>query len=148
MKISTKGRYGTRALLDVALRQNEGLVQLKDIAESQQISLHYLERIVALLVKKGFLTSTRGPAGGVALGRHPADIKISEVISVLEGSMAPVSCVDDPSTCSRAGFCATCDLWGEVKESMEGVLEAVTLQDLVERQQKKLESQPRINTHE
>lgn len=148
MKISTKGRYGTRALLDIALRQNEGLVQLKDIAESQQISLHYLERIIALLVKKGFLTSTRGPSGGVALARHPADIKISEVINVLEGSMAPVSCVDDPSTCSRAGLCATCDLWGEVKESMEGVLEAVTLQDLVERQQKKQESQPRIKTHE
>ncbi len=137
MKISTKGRYGTRALLEVALRQDDDMVRLKDIAEQQEIPLPYLERIIAPLVKAGFLASTRGPTGGVALGKHPAGIKISEVIEVLEGSMAPVACVDDPNTCSRADACATCDLWGEVKEAMEEVLEAVTLQDLVERQKKK-----------
>lgn len=137
MKISTKGRYGTRALLEVALRNKDDVVRLKDIAEQQEIPLHYLERIIAPLVKAGFLTSTRGPSGGVSLGKPSSDIRIGEVIQVLEGSMAPVACVDDPSTCSRAGACATCDLWGEVKEAMEEVLDGVTLEDLVERQRTK-----------
>ena len=137
MKISTKGRYGTRALLEVALSQDEGPIQLKFIAERQQISLYYLERIIAPLVREGFLVSTRGPAGGVALGRKAEDIKVREVVELLEGSIAPVECVDDPSVCPRADSCATCDLWGEVKEAMEEVLDGVTLQDLVERQKKK-----------
>lgn len=143
MKISTKGRYGTRALLDVALRQDEGLVHLKEIAERQQISLYYLERIIAPLVKAGFLNTTRGPSGGVELGRPPEDIKIGEVIGVLEGSIAPVQCVDDPSVCPRSDSCATCELWGEVKEAMVEVLDAVTLQELVERQLKKQSEAPK-----
>ncbi len=137
MKISTKGRYGTRALLEVALSQDDGLVQLKYIAEKQEIPLPYLERIIAPLVKAGFLASTRGPLGGIALGKDPSEIRISEVVEALEGSIAPVACVDDPSTCPRADSCATCDLWAEVKEAMEEVLDAVTLNDLVERQKKK-----------
>lgn len=142
MKISTKGRYGTRALLDVALHQDDSPVQLKVIAQRQQISLHYLEHIVAPLIAAGLLRSTRGAYGGVSLGKPPQEIVLSEVIQVLEGSITPVECVDDPNVCSRADICATRDVWTEVKKAMVGVLESVTLQDLVERQKdkQKLES--------
>jgi Rrf2 family protein len=137
MKISTKGRYGTRALLDVALHQDDSPVQLKVIAQRQQISLHYLEHIVAPLIAAGLLRSTRGAYGGVSLGKPPQEIVLSEVIQVLEGSITPVECVDDPNVCSRADICATRDVWTDVKKAMAGVLESVTLQDLVERQKDK-----------
>ncbi len=140
MKISTKGRYGTRALLDVALHQNESPVQLKVIAQRQQISLHYLEHIIAPLIAAGMLRSTRGAGGGVSLGRSPQQIKLSEVVRVLEGSIAPAECVDDPNVCSRADLCVTRDIWAEMKEAMAGVLESTTLQDLVERQREKQNS--------
>ena len=140
MKISTKGRYGTRALLDVALHQNESPVQLKVIAQRQQISLHYLEHIIAPLIAAGMLSSTRGAGGGVSLGRSPQEIKLSEVVRVLEGSIAPAECVDDPNVCSRADLCVTRDIWAEMKEAMAGVLESTTLQDLVERQREKQNS--------
>ena len=142
MKLSTKGRYGTRALLDVALHQEDSPVQLKVIAERQQISLHYLEHIIAPLIAAGLLRSTRGAYGGVSLGKPPQEIVLSEVIQVLEGSITPVECVDDPNVCSRADICVTRDVWTDVKKAMAGVLESVTLQDLVERQndKRKLES--------
>jgi Rrf2 family protein len=140
MKISTKGRYGTRALLDVALHQNESPVQLKAIAQRQQISLHYLEHIIAPLIAAGMLRSTRGARGGVSLGRSPQEIKLSEVVQVLEGSIAPAECVDDPNVCSRADLCVTRDIWAEMKGAMASVLESTTLQDLVERQREKQKS--------
>ena len=142
MKLSTKGRYGTRALLDVALHQEDSPVQLKVIAQRQQISLHYLEHIIAPLIAAGLLRSTRGAYGGVSLGKPPQEIVLSEVIQVLEGSITLVECVDDPNVCSRADICVTRDVWTDVKKAMAGVLESVTLQDLVERQKdkQKLES--------
>lgn len=140
MKLSTKGRYGTRALLDIALHQGERPVQLKAIAQRQQISLHYLEHIIAPLIAAGMLRSTRGAGGGVSLGKLPEEIRLSEVIRVLEGSIAPVECVDDPNVCPRADICVTRDIWAEMKEAMAGVLESTTLQDLVERQREKQKS--------
>jgi len=140
MKLSTKGRYGTRALLDVALHQNESPVKLKAIAQRQQISLHYLEHIIAPLIAAGMLRSTRGARGGVSLGRSPQEIRLSEVVQVLEGSIAPAECVDDPNVCSRADLCVTRDIWAEMKEAMAGVLESTTLQGLIERQREKQKS--------
>ena len=137
MKLSTKGRYGTRALLDVALHQEDSPVQLKVIAQRQQIPLHYLEHIIAPLIAAGLLRSTRGAYGGVSLGKPPQEIVLSEVIKVLEGSITPVECVDDPNVCSRVDICVTRDVWTDVKKAMVGVLESVTLQDLVERQKDK-----------
>jgi len=139
MKMSTKGRYGTRALLDVALHQDESPVQLKAIAQRQQISLNYLEHIIAPLIAAGILRSTRGAWGGVSLGKPPQEIVLSEVIQVLEGSIAPVECVDDPNVCSRTDICVVRDIWAETKKAMAGVLESTTLQDLVERQREKQE---------
>lgn len=137
MKLSTRGRYGTRALLDLALRGGKEPVPLKDIARRQQISLLYLEHIIAPLISVGMIRSTRGAHGGVQLARPPQEIKLSEVLGVLEGSIAPVDCINDPQACSRSELCATRDVWIELKKAMDGVLESKTLQNLVEMQKKK-----------
>ena len=143
MKLSTKGEYGTRALLELALHQGEGLVLLKDIAQNQQIPLQYLEHLIAPLIAGGILRSTRGAKGGVSLARPAGEIKLSEVIQLLEGSIAPVDCVNNPGVCGRAELCVPRDIWGELKKAMDGVLESTTLQDLVERQKRK-EKPPEI----
>ena len=137
MKLSTRTRYGTRALLELALHQGEGPVFLKDIAKKQQISLSYLEHLVTPLISGGIIRSIKGPRGGVTLAKRPEDIKLIEVTRLLEGSLAPVECVDHPEVCGRSEKCVTRDIWGEVKKAMNGVLEATTLQDLVDRQKKK-----------
>jgi len=137
MKLSTRGRYGTRALLELALHYGEGPVPLKDIARSQQISLQYLEHIITPLVAAGIIRSTPGARGGVWLARPPQEVKLSGVIELLEGSMAPVECVNNPEICDRSELCVTRDIWSELKKVMNGVLESTTLQDLVERQKGK-----------
>ena len=137
MKLSTKGRYGTRTLLDLALHWGEGLVPLKDIAQRQQISLQYLEHLITPLIAAGIVLSTRGPRGGVSLAKPPEAIRLSEIIQLLEGSIAPVECVNNPGICVRSKLCVTRDIWGELKKVMNGVLESITLQDLVERQKRK-----------
>ncbi len=137
MKLSTRGRYGTRALLDLALHQREEPVLLKDIAQRQQISLRYLEHLITPLIAAGIVLSTRGPRGGISLVKPPEQVKLSEVIQLLEGSIAPVECVNNPEICTRSELCVTRDIWGELKKAMNGVLESTTLQDLVERQKRK-----------
>jgi len=137
MKLSTRGRYATRALLDLALHQEEEPVLLKDIAQRQRISLRYLEHLITPLVAAGIIRSTRGARGGVWLAKPPQEIKLSEVIRLLEGSIAPVECVNNPEICVRSELCVTRDIWGELKKAMDGVLESTTLQDLVERQKRK-----------
>ena len=141
MKLSTRGRYGTRALLELALHQGEGPVPLKDIAQRQQISLQYLEHLITPLIAAGIVLSTRGPRGGVSLAKPPEAIRLSEIIQLLEGSIAPVECVNNPKYCSRSDFCVTRDIWGELKKVMDGVLESTTLRDLVERQKRKGQSE-------
>jgi len=135
--MSTKGRYGTRALLDLAFHYGEGPVLVKDVAKRQGLSEHYLEHLFVQLMAAGLVNSTRGAKGGFALAKLPAQIRVSEVIEVLEGSPALVQCVDDPKVCARSGICVTRDLWADIKTAMSGVLEATTLQDLVEQQRKK-----------
>ena len=137
MKLSTRGRYGTRALLDLALHQGQGWILLKDIAQRQQISLRYLEHLIAPLIAGGMVWSTRGAKGGVSLARHPKDIRLSEVIQLLEGSIAPSECINNPEICIRSKLCATRDIWGELKKAVNQVLESTTLQDLAERQKRK-----------
>jgi len=110
---------------------------LKDIAQRQQISLRYLEHLIAPLIAGGMVRSTRGAKGGISLARHPKDIRLSEVIQLLEGSVAPVECINNPGVCDRSGACATRDIWGEMKQAIDEVLESTTLQDLVERQKRK-----------
>ena len=137
MKLSTRGRYATRALLDLAFHQEEEPVLLKDIAQRQQISLRYLEHLITPLVAAGIIRSTRGVRGGVWLAKPPQEIKLSEVIRLLEGSIAPVECVNNPGICGRSELCVTRDIWSELKKAMDDVLESTTLQNLVERQKRK-----------
>ena len=136
MKLSTRTRYGTRALLELALYQGEGPVFLKDIARKQQISLAYLEHLVTPLISGGIIRSTKGPKGGITLARKPEEIKLSEITLLLEGSVAPVECVDHPEVCDRSAACVTREIWSKMKDAMDGVLESTTLKDLVERQKK------------
>ena len=142
MKLSTRTRYGTRALLELALSRGEEPVFLKDIASRQDISLPYLEQLIAPLILGGIIRSTKGPKGGISLTRDPEEIKLSEITRLLEGSVAPVECINDPGFCNRSEFCATRDIWNELKMAMDEVLESTTLQDLVERHRKKAHPEP------
>ncbi len=137
MKLSTRGQYGTRALLDLALHQGEGPILVRDIARRQQISVLYVGRLIGPLIAGGIVRSTRGPRGGVSLAKPPEEIRLSEVIQLLEGSVAPVECVTNPEICTRSELCVTRDIWGELKQAIDGVLESTTLQDLVERHKRK-----------
>jgi len=137
MKISTRGRYGVRALLDLAMRWGQGPVQLKNIARNQEVSLQYLEHLMRPLIAAGLVRSMRGAHGGVWLAKPPEETKVSEVIEALVGSIAPVECVDDPAVCNRSDRCATRDVWCELKRVMDEVLESMTLHDLVLRQKAK-----------
>jgi len=137
MKLSTRGQYGTRALLELALHREEEPVLLKDIAQSQQISLPYLQHLIAPLIAGGIVRSTRGAKGGISLVKPPEQIRLSEVIQLLEGSTAPVECVDNPKICRRSESCVSRDIWSELKKVTDRVLESITLQDLVERQKGK-----------
>ncbi len=137
MRLTARGRYGVRVLLDLALNSEWQPITLREIARRQQIPLAYLEHLVMSLVTSGLVRSTRGPKGGISLARPPEQIKLSEVYRIFEGSIAPAECVDNPETCTRSDICATRDLWGELKKAMSGVLEATTLYDLAERQKEK-----------
>ena len=137
MKLSTRARYGTRALLDLAIHQDEAPIALKDVARRQQISVQYLEHLITPLITAGILRSVRGPKGGVSLAKPPKQILLSEIFQILEGSISPVECIDNPKLCSRSESCVTRDIWDEMKKAMNGVLESTTLENLVERQKVK-----------
>lgn len=141
MKLSTRGRYGTRALLELALNEGKGPISLRDIAYNQEISLQYLEHLITPLIAGGMVKSTRGAKGGVSLAKPAREIKLIDILSLLEGSNSPVECVDKPETCSRSGYCITRDIWNEVKDAIDDVLSSVTLQEIAERQRHKLQAE-------
>ena len=133
MKISTKGRYGLRTLMDVAVHQTKGPVNLNDIAERQGMSAKYLWQIVNLLKTAGFVRGTRGPKGGYVLLRDPADITLLDVIQTLEGPISLVECVDDPAFCTRMANCVAHSVWEEVSQSIRGALRKITLAEILRR---------------
>jgi Rrf2 family cysteine metabolism transcriptional repressor len=110
---------------------------LKDIARRQEFSLPYLEHLIAPLIAAGLVKSTRGARGGVSLIKPPAEIKLGDAVQLLEGSIAPVDCINHPELCHRSAFCVTRDIWVQMKEAISYVLNSTTLQDLVERQKQK-----------
>ena len=138
MKISSRARYGTRAVVDIALHEIGHPVKLKDVAHRQHLSIHYLQQLILPLKTAGLLRTTPGIHGGVRLGKPPQEIRLSDLIQVLEGSIAPVECVDKPDWCSRAAWCVTRNAWVKVRNSITKTLDAITVQDLVE-EQKNLE---------
>ena len=125
----------------MAMHVAEAPMALRDVAARQQVSVHYLQQIFARLKAAGLVRGMRGARGGFTLARPPAEIKLSEVIQAVEGPIAPVPCVDDPAACQWASVCAVRDVWAEMGAAMIQVLESKSLQDLVERQQKKEQPQ-------
>ena len=138
MKLSTKGRYGLKAMLDLAIHNSEGQVVLKSIAERQGISENYLEQLFAVLKKARLVKSLRGSQGGYILGTSADKISVGDILRALEGSMAPVECVaeDHPASCIRYDFCVTKDIWKKIRDSINTVVDSTTLESLVEEYRK------------
>lgn len=132
MKISTKGRYALRLMLDIALNDAKTPVRIKDIAERQQISDKYLEQIVSSLNKAGFVKSLRGPQGGYRLTKKPEEYTVGMILRLIEGSLAPVACLDDDiNNCTRADRCPTLILWEKLYDAISEVVNNITLADLI-----------------
>ena len=134
MRLTTKGRYGTRLMLDLALHFGEQPVFLKDAAARQEISEKYLWHLIPPLKNSGLITSVRGAHGGYSLSRPPAQITLKDILLAVEGPISFVSCVGDSSACKRSEICGTKDIWSELSEKFLKILESVTLEDIVEKQ--------------
>jgi len=137
MKISTKTRYGARAMLELALRFEEGLISTRRIAASQEVSRKYLEHLLALLRSASLVRSVRGAQGGHALTRHPSQINLREVWDALEGPESFVACVACPEVCDSTETCATREMWAQMYAACMGLLESTTLEDLARRARNK-----------
>lgn len=131
MKISTKGRYGLRILLDLAMHQSKGPVNLGDISTRQGISEKYLWQVINLAKAAGLITSSRGPRGGYAIARPTDQITVLEIVSALEGPVVLVDCLDKAECCERNPACVTREVWAQVEDSMKKTMSGITLQDLV-----------------
>ncbi len=139
MKISTKGRYALRLMLDLALNNTGDPVRVKDIAARQEISDKYLEQIISTLNKAGYVRSIRGPQGGYRLTKSPEQYTVGMILRLTEGSLAPVACLDEEeNTCDRQDTCATLQLWKMLNNAISNVVDKVTLADLVEWQEAKM----------
>lgn len=139
MKISTKGRYALRLMLDLALNNTGDPVRVKDIAARQEISDKYLEQIISTLNKAGYVRSIRGPQGGYRLTKSPEQYTVGMILRLTEGSLAPVVCLDEEeNTCDRQDTCATLQLWKMLNDAISNVVDKVTLADLVEWQEAKM----------
>lgn len=135
MKISTKGRYALRMLLDLAEHENDEFISLKDVASRQDISKKYLEQIIPILNKSDFLISNRGFQGGYKLAKSPDKYTVGDILRITEGSLSPVACLDhEPVPCDRAGECATLPVWKGLKKVIDDYLDSITLQDILDQQ--------------
>ena len=135
MKLSSRSRYGFRAILELAVDYGKGPLQIKTIAKREDISNKYLEQLIAMLKASGLVRSIRGPRGGYELTRPPNEVKLSDVFKTLEGPVVTVECLEHPEFCPRCTDCVTRQVWAEMQGAMMGVLESKTLQDLVDRTQ-------------
>lgn len=132
MKISTKGRYALRIMADLAIHDTGGYIRLKEIAERQGITLKYMEQIMPLLTKAGYVRSYRGNNGGYMLARKPEDYTVGEILRTTEGSLAPIPCLEDyPNRCPRSEQCITLPFWEGMWKVVKEYAEGITLADLV-----------------
>lgn len=139
MKISTKGRYALRLMLDLAIHGGEQApVSLRDVSRRQQLSDKYLEQIVTPLSRAGLVRSVRGAGGGYLLTRTPAEYTVGDILRPLEGDLAPVECATDAGFCERCDECVTVELWQEIHRAVSQVVDSITLGDLVKRQQARM----------
>ena len=138
MKISTKGRYALRMMLDIAMYGDGGTVRVKEIAARQEISVKYLEQIVAVLARAGYVKSVRGPQGGYRLVKKPEEYTVGSILRLTEGSLAPVECLEEETnSCPRAELCPTLVLWKELDDAIKSVVDKYTLADLAEWQRQR-----------
>ena len=139
MKISTRGRYGIRLMLALALNYNNGTIPLKTIAKDQGISEKYLEQIINPLTKSGLVKSFRGAQGGYKLTKAPSECTVGEILRVLEGDLAPVACAASvhPALCPRLDDCVTTEVWRRIGEAINNVVDNITLADLLKWQEEK-----------
>jgi len=132
MKLSTRGRYGARALMELAKNFGQGPLSLKEISRRQDIPLKYLEQIAMSLKDAALIKSIRGPSGGYELCRPPAEIRLLEVVETLEGALSFVRCVEDPKFCDRVGTCAFNEIWRKVADETSRVLDSFSLMDMLQ----------------
>ena len=137
MRISTKGRYALRLMLDLATNDSGAPIRLKDAARRQNISEKYLEQIISILNKAGYVRSVRGPQGGYVLSYRPEEYTVGMILRQTEGSLAPVDCVEHAQECEREGGCVTRMLWEKLNDAINGVVDHVTLEDLMNWQRAK-----------
>jgi len=133
VKLSTRTRYGIRAILELAEKDGSGPLRVKTTAQSQDISVKYLEQLMSILRSAGFVRSIRGSKGGYMLAKAPNQIKLSDVFDCLEGPVTTVECVEDKDYCARAADCVARQVWAQVQDAIKNVLQSITLQDLVDR---------------
>ena len=132
MILSTKGRYGLKMMYEFALNYGKGPMSLKEVAQKQRLSETYLEQLIAHLRKAGLVTSVRGAQGGYELSRRPEEITVGEIIRELEGPLAPSECVlDDEPECSNADYCVTRLIWEKIMDSINNVIDSITLNDMI-----------------
>lgn len=133
MTFSTKGRYALRVMIDLAVYSNGDYIALKDIAKRQEISLKYLEQVISLLNKAGFLQSMRGNNGGYKLAKNPKEYTAGDILRATEGSLAPISCLQNtPNQCERRDKCTTISFWEKYYQIVTDYVDSVTLNDLAE----------------
>jgi len=137
MRISTKIRYGTRAILELASQYGKGPIELKEIAKKEDISLKYLEQVIIPLRTAGLVKAIRGSKGGYSLGKPPSEICLNDVIEILEGPVNLIECVKDSKACQRSSLCVTRDIWKKVSEAIYEIFRSVTLEDMVKRKREK-----------
>ncbi len=138
MKISTRGRYALRLMIDIAMNDNGEPVRVKEISSRQNISMKYLEQIISILNKAGYVRAIRGPQGGYRLVKKPSEYTAGMILRLTEGSLAPVSCLDhEDNECQREDICATLELWKRLDKAIRDVVDTVTLEDLVDWQEAK-----------
>jgi len=137
MKLSTKGRYGVRLMLDLAMNFDKGPVYLKDIAKRQEISEKYLWQLISVLKNAGLVNSERGAKGGYFLARHPGKITLRDIVPLLEGDLCLVDCINNPLSCKKVDTCVARDVWKQVSDVLLNKLESFTLENLVEKQKNK-----------
>lgn len=136
MKVSTRGRYALRLMIDLAQHRDEGYISLKEISARQDITVRYLEQIIAILLKAGFVQSIRGKSGGYRLAKHPQEYTTEDILKLTEGALLPISCmVAQGENCPRAAGCATMPFWKGLQQVIEHYLRNVTLEDLAKQQQ-------------
>ena len=131
MRISTKGRYALRLMLDLAMNGGEGFIPLKAVAQRQEISDKYLEQIIHQLSKAGFVQSARGAQGGYRLAHTPDEYTVGEILRTVEGSLAPVSCLDCKTPCDQFDSCITIGLYKKIQQAIDGVVDHTTLHDMI-----------------